>query len=169
MIKMNWPLITFLHLIAAATWIGSMLFFVTILVPYSKSKYDRDEYIEFLNDIGMRFRWLGWICLITVAITGILLCDIIVGWESFMVSDGHSDPPASTIIWKMVGGAVLFTSAALHDFRYGPRAIQCMIEKGDCPESRKLRGRATTFGRVNLILSIIIFSLGVSVLRGPIF
>jgi len=165
----TWPLTTFLHLIAAATWIGSMLFFVFILVPYSKNRYDREEYIEFLNDIGLKFRWLGWTCLFTVAITGAFLSDIISGWEAFTTPDGHSNPPASTIAWKMVGGVVLFISAALHDFRYGPRAIECMKEKGDCDESRKLRGKASNFGRLNLILSIIIFWLGVSVIRGSIF
>jgi|TARA_B100000959_G_C14944651_1_gene609330 uncharacterized membrane protein len=153
----------------AATWIGSMLFFVFILVPYAKKRYDKDEYITFLNDIGMKFRWLGWICLLTVAITGVFLSDIISGWRAFTSPYGHSNPPASTIAWKMIGGAVLFSSAALHDFRYGPRAIECMIEMGDCEESRKLRRRASLFARVNLILSIIIFYLGVSVIRGSVF
>ncbi|RZD51662.1 MAG: hypothetical protein CXT66_00995 [Methanobacteriota archaeon] len=161
-------MISFLHLIGAAIWIGSMIFFVTILVPYSKKKYSREEYLIFLNDVGLRFRWLGWACLLTVSITGIFLSDIIVGWDSFTNAGGHSNPPASTIAWKMIGGALLFISAALHDFYFGPRAIKCLTEKGDCDESRKLRRRASTFARVNLILSLTIFLLGVSVIRGGI-
>lgn len=164
-----WPLITFLHLIAAATWIGSMLFFAIVLVPYFKNQYTRHEYIVFLNDIGAKFRWLGWICLFTVSITGILLSDKIVGLGSFIEPNGHSSPPASIIAWKMIGGVVLFSSAALHDFHFGPQAVECMIERGDCGMSRKLRRRASVFARANLILSIIIFYLGVTVIRGPIF
>lgn len=165
----GWQYTLFFHLIAAATWLGSMLFFVFILVPYGKKHMEREEYVTFLNDIGMKYRKLGWVCLITIAITGIILSDIISGWGAFMVRDGHSNPPASTIAWKMVGGAVLFLLAALHDFKYGPRAIALWNEVGDTEDSRKARRKATNFGRINLILSIIIFWLGITVVRGSPF
>ncbi|MBT6844888.1 MAG: DUF4149 domain-containing protein [Euryarchaeota archaeon] len=166
---MNWSLLTLIHLSAAAVWVGSMIFFVLILVPYAKSNLERLEYVEFLNHIGTRFRLLEWICFITIAITGIYLSDILAGWEAFISHNGFSGPPASTIAWKMMGGFVLFVSAAIHDFYYGPKAINSWKEKGDCEESRKLRRKATMFGRFNLILSIFVFSLGVTILRGNLF
>lgn len=168
-VVLGWQYTLFFHLIAAATWLGSMLFFVFVLVPYAKRNMERNEYVLFLNDIGIKFRKLGWICLITIAITGILLSDIISGWDAFMVRDGHSEAPASTIAWKMVGGAILFLLAALHDFKYGPRAVALWIEEGDSEKSRKARKKATNFGRINLILSIIIFWLGITVIRGSPF
>ncbi|MDP6334152.1 MAG: DUF4149 domain-containing protein [Candidatus Poseidoniaceae archaeon] len=166
---MNWSLLTLIHLFAAAIWVGSMIFFVAILVPYAKSNLKRQEYVEFLNHIGTRFRWLEWICFITIAITGIYLSDILAGWDAFVSHDGHSQPPASTIAWKMIGGFVLFLSAAIHDFYYGPKAIKTWNDKGDCNESRRLRRKATMFGRFNLVISIIIFGLGVTILRGELF
>jgi len=33
-----------------------------LITPYAKKKFDEAEYIEFLNEIGLRFRKLGWIC-----------------------------------------------------------------------------------------------------------
>ena len=166
---MSWSLLTLIHLLAAAVWVGSMIFFVAILVPYANANLKRQEYVEFLNVIGSRLRWLEWVCFFIIAITGIYLSDILAGWESFTSHDGNSEPPVSTIRWKMVGGVVLFVSAAIHDFYYGPKAIETWKEKGDCDESRKLRRKATMFGRFNMFISIIIFALGVTILRGEFF
>jgi len=157
---------TYIHLIAAATWLGSMIFFVTILVPYFKKKYSREEYVDLLNEVGKLWRVLGWICLITIAITGAILSDIISGWQAFASADGHSEKPASTIAWKMLGGAVIFIFAAIHDFKLGPKAIVAWKEDPDSNHANKLRSRLTMYGRINLILSLIIFWLGITILRG---
>ena len=102
----------------------------------------------------------------TVGVTGAILSDIISGWEAFASADGHSDKPASTIAWKMVGGVFIFILAALHDFKWGPRAISAWSEQPDSEKANKFRGRMTLYGRINLIISLIIFWLGVSILRG---
>lgn len=163
---LSWPVVTYIHLIAAATWLGSMMFFAFILAPYFKKRQTREEYVRSLNEIGKQFRLLGWICLVTIGITGAILSDIISGWEAFATADGHSDKPASTIAWKMVGGVVIFIIAALHDFKLGPKAIAAWDEEPDSDKSNKLRGRMTLYGRINLVISFIIFWLGVSILRG---
>ena len=162
----SWPLVTYIHLIAAATWLGSMVFYALVLVPYMKKKHSRDGYVVILNEMGRQFRWLQWTCLVTVGVTGAILSDIISGWEAFASADGHSDKPASTIAWKMVGGVFIFILAALHDFKWGPRAISAWSEQPDSEKANKFRGRMTLYGRINLIISLIIFWLGVSILRG---
>lgn len=161
----TWPLVTYIHLAAAATWLGSMVFYALVVVPFVKKRHAREEYVVVLNDLGKQFRLLAWVCLSTIAITGAILSDIISGWEAFATADGHSDKPASTIAWKMVGGVVIFILAALHDFRLGPKAIAAWGEEPDSEKANKLRSRMTLYGRINLILAFIVFWLGVSILR----
>ena len=143
-----------------------MMFYAIVLVPYMRKNHSREEYVVILNKIGQQFRLLGWICLVTIAITGAILSDIISGWELFATANGHSQKPASTIAWKMVGGFVIFIIAALHDFKLGPKAINAWNEEPNSDSANKLRGKMTLYGRINLILSMIVFWLGVTVLRG---
>ena len=162
----EWTLTTFLHLGAAALWVGSMGVYAFLITPYAKKKFDEAEYIEFLNEIGLRFRKLGWICLTIIAITGLKLADIISGWEAFTSVYGHTMHPASTIVWKMLLGLLLIGIVAYHDLRAGPRAIAAFREEPGSEITRKLRKNATNYARLMMIISIIIFYLGVSVLRG---
>ncbi len=161
----TWPVVTFIHLTAAATWLGSMVFYAAIVVPFVRHRHPRSEYVVILNDLGMRFRLLAWVCLCSVAVTGVILSDIISGWQAFTTADGHSEKPSSTIAWKMVGGLVIFITAALHDFKLGPKAIAAWSEEPDSEGANKLRRRMTLYGRINLVLAIIVFWLGVSILR----
>ncbi len=162
----EWTLTTFLHMGAAALWVGSMGVYAFLITPYAKIRFDEEEYIEFLNEIGLRFRRLGWISLTIITITGIKLADIISGWEAFTSAYGHSVPPASTIAWKMVLGFILLLLVAYHDFRVGPKAIVAYRLDPQSEETLRLRRRAVGFARKMMIISIIIFYLGVSVLRG---
>lgn len=130
-----------------------------------KKTRSRDEYVIILNDVGKQFRVLGWVCLVTIAITGVILSDIISGWEAFTSGSRHSQKPASTIAWKMIGGALIFIIAAIHDFKLGPKAIATWVEKPDSNEAIALRRRMTLFGRINLILSLTVFWLGVTIIR----
>ncbi len=142
-----------------------MIFYAFVLVPFMKKTRSRDEYVIILNDVGKQFRVLGWVCLVTIAITGVILSDIISGWEAFTSGSRHSQKPASTIAWKMIGGALIFIIAAIHDFKLGPKAIATWVEKPDSNEAIALRRRMTLFGRINLILSLTVFWLGVTIIR----
>jgi uncharacterized membrane protein len=131
-----------------------------------KKNHPREEYVVILNEIGKKFRILGWLCLSTIAVTGVILSDIFVGYKAFTYAEGHTEKPASTIAWKMVGGLVIFILAAIHDFKLGPKAIAAWVDEPDSPIANKLRGRMTLYGRINMIISVLIFWLGVTVLRG---
>lgn len=162
----EWTITSFLHMGAAALWLGSMAVYAFLIAPYAKKRFNESEYIEFLNDIGLRFRRLGWLCLAVIAVTGARLADIISGWQAFTTAYGHTLPPASTIAWKMVLGLVLIGIVAFHDLRAAPRAIAAFRSEPDSPETVRLRKLANYHARMMILISIVIFYLGVSVLRG---
>ena len=58
-----------LHILAAMTWIGGMIVFVTAVMPYFRRRPDAEK-SAFLDWFGPRFRRLSWISLAILAVTG---------------------------------------------------------------------------------------------------
>ena len=58
-----------LHVLAAATWIGGMVVFVTALMPYFRNQDERVR-AAFVDAFGRRFRVITWVCFGVLAVTG---------------------------------------------------------------------------------------------------
>jgi hypothetical protein len=71
--------------------------------------------------------------------------------------------------WKLLVFAVILAASAWHDFIVGPRAVVLWREKPGSPEATRLRKQATQFGRLNLLLALIILALAVMLVRGPLY
>ena len=56
--------------------------------------------------------------------------------------------------------------SAAHDFVVGPRATAVWQKSPGSPEATRLRMQATWFGRVNLLLALIILGLAIMLVRG---
>ncbi len=63
-------LVMWIHLIAVVTWIGGLLFFPLVLRPALQSLPSDSQKAEILRRVGLRFRTIGWISLITLILTG---------------------------------------------------------------------------------------------------
>jgi len=61
-----------LHVAAAAAWVGGMICFVALLMPWVREQ-DGAGRREQLRAFGHRFRRYAWICLVVLAATGPLL------------------------------------------------------------------------------------------------
>ncbi|MFQ5795545.1 MAG: hypothetical protein ACE5JP_10915 [Candidatus Bipolaricaulia bacterium] len=60
-----------LHILAAAIWIGGMVFLALILVPVTRRPEHRGIAVSLIHWTGVRFRWVGWICLGLLLLSGI--------------------------------------------------------------------------------------------------
>jgi len=60
-----------LHILAAVIWLGGMLFQAVILVPVFKD--ERENSKATLRKINRRFSAFAWLCILTMASTGIVL------------------------------------------------------------------------------------------------
>ncbi|HEU4437873.1 MAG TPA: DUF4149 domain-containing protein, partial [Methylomirabilota bacterium] len=56
-------LVRWLHVLAAITWIGGMLFIALVLVPITRRLEDPALRTRLVHEIGLRFRAVGWIAL----------------------------------------------------------------------------------------------------------
>lgn len=156
-----------LHLLAAAVWIGGMVFLGLVLVPVIRSRDYAPVRTMLLVQTGLRFRWVGWIVLGLLVLTGIFnvgvrgytWCDLFDGslWEGAW---GH------VLAWKVSLVGLMFVVSAIHDFYLGPRATRLLAEHPDAPEAQRLRRTASYIGRLMLLASLVILALAVLLVRG---
>ena len=57
-----------IHVIAAAIWVGGMIFLPAVLLPAIKNNTQK---IQLIHTVGLKFRTVGWIVLIILLVTGL--------------------------------------------------------------------------------------------------
>lgn len=139
--------VRFVHLLAAITWIGGMLFIALVVVPVVRRLDDPGLRTRLVQELGQRFRAVGWIALGLLLVTGLLSL-----WaRPYLWATARFQ-------WKLGLVVAALGLAAVHDFVLGPRAGR----PGAAPS---LRRRASWLARVNLLVVLAIVVLGLA-LRG---
>lgn len=133
----------FLHLLGAITWIGGMVFIALTLVPVVR-RLDAPLRTRLVQEVGVRFRTVGWIALALLLATGGLnlwLRPALIWLPRFQVKLG-------LVLLALALGAV-------HDFVLGPRA-------GASGADPALRVRASWIARANLLVVLVVVALGLA-------
>jgi len=156
-----------LHIIAAMTWIGGMLFLVTVIVPMLRQPSMRDRAMELFHLLGVRFRRVGWIAISLLIVTGVFnllhrgyQLDQILSGAVFAGAWGH------LLAGKLLLVALIVVSSALHDFYVGPTATRLAREGGSPERRERLRRLASWMGRTTLLLALAVVALAVTLVRG---
>lgn len=156
-----------LHILSAALWLGGMLFLVFVLVPSLRKATDEKLYVVLIHKVGARFRWVGWVSLGLLFLTGVInlhfrgygVGEILKG-QVFRGNWGH------TLAVKLTLFLVVLFLSVIHDFVIGPRATRLGRENPHAPESVRLNRLARWIGRVNLLLGLLIVFWAVALVRG---
>lgn len=155
-----------LHILAAATWIGGMLFVVVVVVPWLR-RGDRAQAAAFLRQTGSRFRALGWICFAILVGTGSFNLWIRGVHLGDLVDPAFfAKPFGRAVILKLLTFAAVLAVSAVHDFYLGPRAALVTERDPKSDEATRLRRWAGRLGRVNALLALVLVALAVIIVRG---
>ncbi len=135
------------HLLAAITWIGGMLFIALVVVPVTRGLEDASLRARIVREMGRRFRTVAWIALGLLLASGLLTL-----WmrPSLLASPRFH--------WKLGLVVLALILSAFHDFVLGPRA-------GLPGADPSARARATWVARANVLVVLAIVLLGLA-LRG---
>lgn len=157
----------FIHILSAIIWLGGMLFLILIVVPVTRQEMFRALSTRLIHWTGVRFRTIGWICLLLLIITG--------SFNIFYRGYGWPDIWNGNL-WKEYFGEILaiklflvgsiLVLSALHDFYIGPRATELMQQNPDLKQAETFRKIASLIGRINLILGLVVVFLGIMLVRG---
>ena len=137
----------YVHVLAAVTWLGGMLFIALVLVPVARRLPDAALRSRLVGDLGTRFRTVGWIAIGLLVATG--LGNLWLRPE--LLWTARFQAKAGLVILAVV-------LSAFHDFVLGPRAGR----PGADPAARL---RASWVARVNVLVVLAIVALGLA-LRG---
>ena len=157
--------LVFLHLIAAVTWLGGMLFLVMVMVPLAR----RDAGVGFgvLRCAAEKFVPIAWAAKFVVAGSGAYLA-----WqywnvrpETFFAGDTHF---LSFLQMKTGLFVIVVVLSLLHDFWLGPRMMD-RLEAARSSGAPLPTGPGRLFvqwaARVNLLLVLAVVALAVWMTR----
>ena len=139
--------IRWIHVLAAITWVGGMLFIALVLVPTARALDDAPVRTRVIRDSGRRFRVVAWMALAILVLTGLSN----LWFEPFLLRSPRFHGKLG-----LVGLALILS--AFHDFVLGPRA-------GIPGADPSARLRASWIARLNVLVAVAIVLLGLS-LRG---
>ena len=143
-----------LHIVAAAFWIGGMLFLPLVLLPGIKNNPDRRN---LLMATGLKFRFYGYIVLAIMFITGLL--NIYLRGISFSLDFFIKTRYGQLVELKIILFVLMLTISLMHDLIVGRKAIEQM-------ENLNVKLIARWTGRLLLLIALIMAYIGVMISRG---
>ncbi len=157
-----------LHLLAAAIWIGGMVFLAAVIIPVLRQPAYRQLLRPLVGEVGRRFRWVGWALLAILVLTGL----VNLSYRGFGLTDLASARLWGTsfgkvLVWKAVMVGLMIGAVLLHDLLSVRQARQA--EKGNPARQRgadSLRVWSRWLGRVTLLLALVVLFLSVVLVRG---
>jgi uncharacterized membrane protein len=158
------------HLLAVVVWVGGTIFLVIVVVPAVRRPEFGGIAAALIRFAGLRFRWVGWLCFCVLVLTGIVnLASRGIGLRELQEAAFWQGSFGSTLAVKLLLVAAILLISAFHDFSIGPRAASAWQSDPGAAETRRLRRQAAHLGRMNLLLALAAISLGMMLVRGPLW
>lgn len=160
--------VLFLHLLAAAFWVGEILFVALVLGPLARSLPPQAR-SALLRESGRRTLPWVWTAIGVLIATGIgNLYFLGLGPSELLRSALYRTTFGWLLLAKLVAALGMFAHAAVHDFVYGRRArrLRAAADQASGERRRQLeaeyahtRRAAAAVGRANLVLALIVLAL----------
>jgi uncharacterized membrane protein len=138
------------HILAACTWIGALVFFAFVVVPVVRRAEYASVRAQLVRSVGGRFRILGWVALGVLVASGISNL-VLRGFGIDAVSSAAfwRTEFGRTLAYKLVFVALALLSTAAHDFL-----------------ALRSRRVSSWLGRATLLFSLVAVAFAVWLVRG---
>ena len=145
-------LIIWIHLVAAISWIGGMIFLSLVLAPLVRSRKAAPEFMALFRSSARRFRFVVWAAIALLLSTG----PILLHQRGLSLFDPVGWPDALRIKLGLVG--LFLVLAFAHDLLLGPRVskISSIPESARSSWDQMLLRTATWLPRVALVVALAI-------------
>ncbi len=147
-------IITWIHLIAAAIWVGGSLFIGIIFSPLLKTMTDSvEERMQIMIRVGRRFNKVAVPSLIILMITGLYTSHALIGKPELLVSTSYG----TFLTIKIFLVIALIVTYAVH-VRVIRKDIEEKIMSNQMPEPeiQRLRKKIIILGEITVVLSVAI-------------
>jgi len=147
-------IITWIHLIAAAIWVGGSLFIGIVFSPLLKTMTSSvEERMQIMIRVGKRFNKIAVPSLIILMLTGLYTSNALIGHPDLLVSTSYG----KFLIIKIILVIALIITYAVH-VRVIRKDVEekIMSNKMSEPEIQKLRKKIIILGEITVVLSVAI-------------
>lgn len=124
-----------LHILAAVSWVGGMMFLSLVLAPLVRSRKAVPEFMALFRSAALRFRPVVWVAMAILLMTGPML----LSHRGLSVMAPASWPGIVTLKLTMVGLLLFLT--LLHDLVLGPQVSRVSA----IPESQRTTSEQAIF------------------------
>jgi copper resistance protein D len=104
-----------LHILAAVSWIGGMIFLSLVLAPLVRARKAAPEFMALFRSAALRFRPVVWFAIAVLLITGPMLL------SQRGISVMHPSSWAGIVTVKLTRVGLLLFLTLLHDLVLGPQ------------------------------------------------
>lgn len=154
--------IHWLHLMAAVTWIGGMIFTAFVVQPVLRAALDDTTRITLYRDIGRRFKTIQIAALCVLLATG--------SYKLFGLRESPDifySPFGYVLATKLVLVLIVVILSYRHSYVWGPQLIEAAVRPG--PAMGQLAKKLYFWGRINLALSLAVIFCAVLLRFNPFY
>jgi uncharacterized membrane protein len=155
-----------LHLLAAIVWIGGLAFISMVLAPTLRDPSMRAQAVPLLRAAGRKFMRIGYASLVILTVTGVTNLFLKAGGSLAAVEAWWPTTYGRLLAAKLALVALVIALSLYHDFAVGPAATRAMQADPRSAAALALRRRAALLGRANALLSLVIMTLALLLVRG---
>lgn len=124
-----------LHILAAVSWVGGMIFLSLVLAPLVRGRKAAPEFMALFRSAALRFRPVVWFAIAVLLITGPMLL------SHRGISVMHPSSWAGIVTVKLTLVGFLLCLTLLHDLVLGPQVSRVSA----IPESQRTAGQQVIF------------------------
>jgi uncharacterized membrane protein len=155
-----------LHLAAAVVWIGGLAFISIVLVPTLRDAKLRSQAVILLRTAGRKFQRVAYLSFVVLIVTGALNVYLKAGGSFAAAAALLPTTYGRLLITKVLVVAAIIAISLYHDFAVGPAAARALEVDAGSAEARRLRRQAAWLGRANVLLSLVVMTLALLLVRG---
>jgi uncharacterized membrane protein len=161
-----YQLSVWLHILGAMVWVGGMLFLALVMVPVAR-RLPPGERAVLLAAIGQRFRLVGWLSLLLILLTGLVISGYRgVTGEAVATGALLASPWGRLFAAKMGLVAIMVALTLIHDLALGP-ASSAALARGEATRTGQTRRLAAIWtARLSALLAMAVVALAVGLVRG---
>ncbi len=151
-----------LHILAAVSWVGGMMFLSLVLAPLVRGRKAAPEFMALFRSAALRFRPVVWIAIAILLTTGPML----LSQRGIHVMEPASWSGIVTIKLTLVG--LLLSLTVLHDLVLGPNVSRVSA----IPEPQRTAGEQIIFKtarwipRLSLLIALAVVIAATILARG---
>ena len=157
MAALEQAVITWVHLVAAAVWVGGSLFIGIVFSPLLKTMSDSlEERMQIMIRVGRRFNKIAVPSLAVLVATGLYNSHMLLGRPDLLAATSYGN----FLSVKIILVAALVITYVVH-VRIIRRDVEEKIMSGQMPENqvRRLRKKIIILGEITVVISVAILFL----------